>query len=229
MRNESQTQDPRAVGVNQPLGVHKYLFDTPFDTPVDCEDETVVVSASAWDKAKSEAFDQGFEQGGAHLRATEASKREEACLRVLEQMREDLGALIQERREFHHTLGSLALRCALDMVRKLFPHLRQLGGPEDVIPRMERILKDMPASQVRVRAHPDTIEMLKHALSAARIGPTPMSILFEGDETYALSDCCMSWNDTGVEILKDRLFKDVERLVHSLISVSPFPIHHEGA
>lgn len=189
--------------------MEKYLFDLSFDKipepeiPVEEVEPVITYSEEEYAKASQESFDQGFAKGQQEA----LNSIEKQALDVLEHIKLNINSLdeLEHSKREDYLLGSIAIGKSL--ATKIFPMMSKKYALEEVegIIRfsINQLLKPVG---MKIQVHPNLVEHLDKKL--ASLQPNKKYIFVVPDQTLALNDVKLIWNEGGLEhVTRDILHK----------------------
>lgn len=199
--------------------VQKFLFETSFDgaeeepAPADAPSRASAqnFAESDLERARDEGFAAGREQG---LRDA-ANSIENTTTRSLEAIAGQLQSLVPALTQDAERRNGEALRAAVTIVRKLFPHATQIHGTTEVEALVAQCLghlRDEP--RVVVRVCDTLLDPLNERLAGLAVDcGYEGKIVLLAEETFLPGDAKVEWADGGAERDSARLWHQVDQIV----------------
>ena len=207
----------------------KFMFDVAFDSEKDLaevevantqetigaeaevEIEAPTFSQQDIDSARNEGFERGREEATREL----ATAVERQTLDMLATIGTRLNELFESEQQADAAHAREAVVVSLSIVRKLFPHLSDAHGAQEVEALVLRAMSELTEeTKVTLRLHPDMLVLMKEKISAlAAETRFKGSIEFHGDEAMEKSDCRITWGMGGIARSTADIWHKIDEIV----------------
>lgn len=204
--------------------VHKFLFDTSFDSGERARPEPELPPEPTFgprdlDAAREAAWSEGRAAGIGEVEASVAAKTQQA----IAQAESKLAGLAEQLVYVAEQARRDALACAMAALRTLFPRLAAehgLSEIETVVAECLELARHEPA--IVFKFHPDVQEAATpplEAMAAARAFPGKLVIL--ADPSLPADGCAIEWADGGAERNSAAILQQIERIVAQAMDGEP--------
>lgn len=219
----------------------RYLFDVSFDADQIARAEA---EAKAQEEAPpeptftllqiDEARKQGYDEGVLAGREEASSGIENSIGQTLEQIAQQLPAIIQTQSAANEQMMANAAEIAVTVMRKLMPTLLERHGAAEIDALLSDCVSnliDQPKIRIRVAAdHAATVEERLEGLVAA--SGFDGRFIVEPDEAMQPTDCSIDWPGGGIEKRCDDIWAQIdtalERFLGQFGKETPDPAPNVG-
>ena len=166
------------------------------------------------------AHEEGYREGQAAARIEAAESTERATAATLERLALALESLDRERAEANDSTARMAAEVAVGIARKLFPHLAEIHGLDEIEAMIRQSLASLlTAVKITIRVAPDAVAPIQERLESvvAQAGFEGQAMVI-GDPAVGLGDSAIDWGDGGATHDSVRIWREIDAAVHAMTS-----------
>jgi len=211
----------------------KFLFDTSFDpeqireakarAAAEAEAATAPPAPTYGEEelaaARQSAYQDGHAAGLAEAERGEARRLAD----LVERLPGELSRIWQENARQESDRRREALKAAVTVVRKLFPHLARQGGLDEiraVVDGCLERLRDEP--RLVIRCADQELDALRARIESGSAGAGfEGKLVFLADEAIAPGDLRVEWADGGAERDVAGLWREIDTIVERALAPAP--------
>ena len=195
---------------------HKFLFERSFDERTQRTAEARRFDADELARARAEGVDEGRVAGEAAARDAHA----QAIGAAVSTIADAVTVLAADREAAYARHAAEAADLALAICRKLVPALARTHALGEIETLVRDCLADLEGEpRVVVRVPDALLDVLQNRVEALGEGFDGRIVLL-GDDGLAPTDCSVMWADGGAERDLGRLWREVERAVARVLTIT---------
>lgn len=201
--------------------VQPFIFDTAFDSDIDEREAAARAKREAeLDAARREAYERGVRDG----RQAAESDLAGLTLAAVTDLAPRIATLIAEQEQQNAVARQGAVRVAVEIVKKLYPHFERRHGLDEIEGLVRACFEELGAEpRLVVRVGPELAAPLKERIDelAVKAGYPGRVVLVPADDLNG-AEARVEWADGGVTRDPDRLWDVINRLVEKALA-EPVP------
>lgn len=169
------------------------FLNTDDDVDVDVEPEAPTFSEDQLETAKSESFKRGKMEG--YRESEEGISRETHSL--LERVSDNLRDLIDKEGARRETFEREAMQTVKAIFKQAFPLTMKSKGLDEIFALVEDVLSEhLGQSKIVISVQDRHAEALENFI-LSKFKATPETVEIKVDDTVALGECAISWENGG--------------------------------
>lgn len=172
-------------------------------------------SASETPKTFEEGFEVGF-QKGLSSRLQQNEEHFSSVVKELKRMVHDAEQAASKKHAFYAQAITDLLQAGLEHI---FPTLGQYVSlaQTDLLYRLTQCLRDLQLKDVVIRLNPQMVPLLQSRVGKEGLEKTRgVNVVFKEDPTLSLGDCCLDWDNSTAQIIRESLLSHVLSVLDGL-------------
>ena len=193
--------------------IQKYVFDRSFDEDRDRPKPPKPIPPPPQLPEKS--FEDGFKDGFQKGIESQAQKREETILQVLEHVENTFTKMMTDIHGQRSEIARTAISLVKNIVEKIFPSLTNNPklAEQDLETKLIPVIQEFTEGRVKVFVHKSVSGFIESRLRS--ITRVPFDVVV--DPNLAPGDCRLCWNEAGFESFRDRLREEICVLLDDMV------------